>query len=497
MAQKIGTTRLAHFKIRPPEEGTSFDKVNVDDQGQYEIIIEVVKEAQGKNGVWQPVKLTAQERNSLTVAEMSADDDQVLAPDWTCHEQRGAYDPDLGTDDYLDDMKSPLCERNPQIEYLRRYVHCTPTALIARMILGGQTYTTYCFVGVIGSNFRAVVESVRPFVRLHNYEKAVDTKLSTFNILFPGRQTSSSELYANDRHQCKVIVEVVVEEKSADGVWVERSLTPQERESATITAYSADKQAVLPRGYSVDKDKNIYDSGLRRLDTESPAAGGYDYRSTDPRTEVIDRYLRFAPGVPIEPSSFMARIIVGGQTFTTYGRIGNPSITMTPTRPYVLRVRDLNAFRVDALNPGGHYDADLDVYYWVPKDGTKFLVNRGLDAPLPIPNEGRRVQSYYAHNGGSGIDRSRKVAVLLGDRVNDLVRMGDIQDDDIVNRNTLVNVASHDTIMRAVRLSRKFLPLGAGKRRPLWRLWCMFGCEHAFYVDESDYGNVIHITDHS
>lgn len=497
MAQKIGTTRLSHFKIRPAEEGASFDTANVNDQHQYEIIIEVVKEAHGKNGVWQTVKLTAEERDSLTVAAMSAADDQVLAPDWTCHEQRGAYDPDLGTDDYLDDMNPPLYERNPQIEYLRRYVSCTPAALIARMILGGRTYTTYCFVGVIGGNFRVVVESVRPFVRYHNNEKAVETRLSTFKILFPGGYTSSNELYANNRHQCKMIIEVVVEEELPDGKWVERSLTAQERESATITAYSADTQAVLPRGYSVDKDKNIYDSGLRRLGTDSPAVGGFDDRVTDPRAEVIDRYLRFAPGVPIEPLRFMARIIVGGQIFTTYGRTSNPYITMTPTRPYVLRVNDLTAYRVDILNPGGHHDADLDVYYWVPKDGTRFLVNRGLDASLPLANEGRRVQSYFAHNGGTGSGRSRKIAVLLSDRVNDLVRMSDIQDDDIMNRNTLVNVASHDTIMRAVRLTRKYVPFGSGKLRPLWRLWCIFGCEHAFYVEDSEYGNVMYISDHS
>lgn len=120
--------------------------------------------------------------------------------------------------------------------------------------------------------------------------------------------------------------------------------------------------------------------------------------TNDPRAEIIERYMRVAPGIPLESIRFMARIIVGGVVYTTYGYVGNSFITLSPVRPYVIRVGELTVNRYDVFN--GAVSTDLDMYYVRPSmGGVEFLMNKGLDTPLSLPSEGLKFQSCYAHDG--------------------------------------------------------------------------------------------------
>ena len=319
-------------------------------------------------------------------------------------------------------------------------------------------------------------------------------KVSTFKIFASGGQPQTDALYANNLHQCKIDVEIVKEEELPDSNWVIRNLTNEERDSLTVTLYSSDPQAALPARWAVDKNKNMFDTGLRQSGAEANVPGSDELQhNSDPRVEVIVRYMRCESGAPIESFRFMARIIIGGVIYTTYGFTGASFVTITPTRPYVIRASELVVNRYDVYS--GAMASDLDIYYARPvMGGVRFLMNRGLDTPLSLPGEGLKFQSCYAHS--AGMFSSRKIGVLLGDDVNAVVRFGDISNDGVVDPNVVIKADHHNTPMRIARLARLSIPFGSGDIKTPLRLIDNFGCEQAYYINQDEEGNVAYFTDY-
>ncbi|CRL96513.1 MULTISPECIES: hypothetical protein [Pseudomonas] len=365
-------------------------------------------------------------------------------------------------------------------------------------ILREDTRSAWTLIDNVGTTqkYRLSKSSGGFGMRVEDYEEIAETNVKVFKIFFPSGQPNSNELYTNNRHQCKVLIEVVKEETLDGSIWVEKPLTNEEKKSATITFYSSDKFAPLPTGWSVDTDKNIFDTGIRSLDAENSVCDDSGYTVTnDPRAEIIERYMRVAPGIPLESIRFMARIIVGGVVYTTYGYVGNSFITLSPVRPYVIRVGELTVNRYDVFN--GAVSTDLDMYYVRPSmGGVEFLMNKGLDTPLSLPSEGLKFQSCYAHDGGA-LGRSRKIGVLLGDDVNAVVRFGDIANDGLVDPNIIIKADHHNTVMRIARVTRPSISFGSGDTKTPLRLIDNYGCEQAYYINQSEDGNTAYFTDYN
>jgi hypothetical protein len=235
--------------------------------------------------------------------------------------------------------------------------------------------------------------------------------IESFRIFFTNGQTDASNLYANGRHQTKVEIELLKKEMGPDGNWIDSKLTEAEQLSLTVVGYSSNSSAQLPRGWSVDYVKNQFDTGLwvRGGASELPMESNTCV-TADATGEAFSRYMRCDNSVPIEPQRFMAKIIVGGKIYTTYSYHGNSYISITPVKPYVLRPNDLHQIIHDP-----YYNREtrtaVDVYYWLPPSGVRFVDNKGFDSSLAIPNEGTRFQTCYARNSYQGI-HSAKIGVI-------------------------------------------------------------------------------------
>lgn len=308
-------------------------------------------------------------------------------------------------------------------------------------------------------------------------------------IKLPSDQVSTNALYANGRHQCKVQVELIIERETLGGLWEATTPLEAERESVSVTRYSSNVNEPLPGGWSCDHGKNIYDTGLWRGNAELQPSTEPDVE-TGLTMDLIDRYLRFSPGVPIETVRFMARVVVDGVAYTTSYVLGgsahDSSISVTPVRPYILKAADMAEY-VD-------YDAfigetaDVDIYYWTPPSGLTFVADRGLDAPLFIPSEGRQCMTSFIKNASwsgnkIGVIRLSRQVLYLSDVHQGLQSPGY---DSVVRFNQV------STIMRAVRL-KSFLVQGNGDSRSKWRLWDNYGCEHVFWLEAFNNGNKIRL----
>ena len=326
--------------------------------------------------------------------------------------------------------------------------------------------------------------------------------LKTFEIMLPGGGTSTEELYSNGRHQCKVEVEVVVMQLRADGSSVQVPLTTEQRNSLTITVFSNNANEPLPRGWSCDKDKNIYDVGLRRAGaeavstdqgTETEAASRWRREAVD----VVNRYMRADPSASNEKVRFMATIDVDGVRYTTNYSFGDISfssyVIIGSVRPYKLGVHEL----VQHTDIHAYQDdyCDIDVYYWTPPSGLRFLVNRGLDSPLFLPWEGRSSTSSY-NNNFDRWERTYKGGIVYGKDVpNPTVLISDIFKGHPHGDQTVVKFNDRPTIMRAVRYRENKFRDVALDHKSKWRLWDNYGCEQVYMIERADSGNVISLKD--
>lgn len=321
-------------------------------------------------------------------------------------------------------------------------------------------------------------------------------RLAHFEISLPSGQPSTTALYANGRHQCKVTTDVIVERETEEGYWERVRMTDEERESLTVTLYSGNVNQPLPAGWHCDKEKNIYDSGLwvrgGEPEVESHAEKVLDEK-TPLQNEVVERYMRVDPDRPIDSIKFMARIVLGGITYTTNysGEVSfDSSVTILPTRPYVLKVDDLNVY-VDRQAFSDNY-ASAVVHYWSPKAGLRFLVNRGLDTPLSVPDEGFLFQTTYI-----------KSLSLLYTKVGVVTS----RDDPSVGIPISAIYSQHPSGSKLVRFNQVLTNMRAvivlvsrplsvnGDARSKWRLWDSFGCEHIFWLQVTDNGASVELKD--
>lgn len=316
--------------------------------------------------------------------------------------------------------------------------------------------------------------------------------LLLFKISLLSGGESTNALYANGRHQCKVQIEVIIQKEKEDGGWETVRLSQEERDSVTVTAFSADANAPLPPGWSCDRTKNMFDSGILSLEGDGVIEDlkGSNKRSLD-QVELVDRYLRFGDGGGIAGQRFMAKIVLGGVTYTTNNVGERSSIYVTPKAPYILRVSDFES-HVDRDAYADKY-CDVDVYYWWPKASLHLRVNRGLDTPMPDPNQGFSFQSTYIKTfldiGGRPYFKG---GVLVGfDELNPRVRLADIFRGHPEEGSRLVRFDKVSTIMRAVRVRMVGTSPTSGDKKTIWRLWDNYGCEHAFRLVQADEGNVI------
>jgi len=226
-------------------------------------------------------------------------------------------------------------------------------------------------------------------------------KISTFKVYLAGGQVEASDLYANGRHQRKIEIEVVKQKELPEGGWIDVSLTDAEQASLTITRFSEDEYAPLPKGWSCDKEKNRFDTGLWVRGAEAKLPDDVEHSLvTDSGSEWFERYMRFDSEVPIETQRFMAKIVVGGEVYTTYNFVGNRYVIITPVRPYVIRPRDLIEIHENAFfNP--RTKTDIDIYHWLFPPGLKAVMNIGLTSPMYLAYEGVRFQTSFTAKSGN------------------------------------------------------------------------------------------------
>ncbi|AZF19846.1 hypothetical protein [Pseudomonas sp. R3-52-08] len=345
----------------------------------------------------------------------------------------------------------------------------------------------------------SLVPNADYFLRLEDYEFRPETNIRNFKIIFPDGLPTSNALYANGRHQCKVLIEATKEEYLPDGTWRAVPLTRAECNSATVTLYSVNDGQALPSGWSCDTSKNIYDSGLwtRGSEKNDPEKlAGMDYAGPGPLVEIIDRYMRVDPSRPIEPMRFMARIVVDGKVYTTYHSSGGEYVTITPTRPYTVKAAELISFPdLDAYNDE---IADCDIYYWLLPSTLRFLVNKGLDRPLSMDNEGDYFTTCWS-TYHSAVKRYLKAGVLVTKDSPELrIRMKDVHRHIYGGgdgTNPYIPFNKHNTMMRAVRLQVKNTTFTTGDTHTPWRLWDNHGCEHVYRLEMHENGTRILLKD--
>lgn len=326
--------------------------------------------------------------------------------------------------------------------------------------------------------------------------KAVETvRITRMRIVLPNGQSSTSELYANDRHQCKVQIEVLAERENSDGYWEPITLSKEERDSVTVTRYSANPREPLPPGWSCDRDKNIYDTGLwsRGAVIHSPEQNdGPAEMTAGVLNEVIDRYMRFNSTTAIESHRFMATIQLGGKIFSTNpSSVGqDSSINILPIRPYVLKVADLVEYH-DISAQSDSY-TDVDVYYYSTPSGLKIVSSRGLDNPLLVQNEGDYFQTSFCQEINDSGFRWCKAGVVISKDVPGLqLRTQDVHRGSNP-LNPYVEFNKISTIFRAVKLWSKS-SITTGNTSSKWRVWDNYGCEHVFFMAPADSGRRIEL----
>lgn len=657
--------RLSGLSIRRPAGTEVANGLYANGRHQCEVIIDVVKETCGPDGVWGRSLLTEEERASVTVVSWSEHDNQTLTAGWRCDKERNEFVLGLWMDspteefgcgqvvEHVDDARG---------ESIRRYLRCAPDAPIgaevfmACVVIEGGIYTSYGLskgagatvaispvapfelkasdlelymdtqAYVAGATYRtevhiyywmppAKIEFVRNFgfenplnmpgegedfkstlffqnplenrwsnivgtcihkdhpsarlylddirpglpapsenplcrfnerttimraVRLKsivtyknsdtrsvwtlldNYGTEQKFTLSPMNPEIPGfpflilrgaiiqppvyllhfkvrlpvGEKFTDELYNNGRHQCKVVVEVAIEQLQPEGGWAPARLTQAQRDSVTITRFSANPHEPLPRGWSCDREKNKYDSGLWQGAASHDERDGNvlaEQQGSRNQMETVDRYMRVDSSVPIETIEFMASITLDGKTYTTNSAQGDipfvSSVEIRARRSYRLWKKDLVLYH--DIHAYTDNDYDIDVYYWTPPSGLRFVENLGLDNPYD-PDSGPSFHTSYRISFRGAM----KAGVLIRmDELNPRVVISNIDSRDPQGHLKLVRADRGQTIMRAVRFQAKKLSASTSNTLSVWRLWDNYGCEHMFKLGQADSGNVIDLLD--
>ncbi|AZF41138.1 hypothetical protein C4J87_0963 [Pseudomonas sp. R1-43-08] len=312
-------------------------------------------------------------------------------------------------------------------------------------------------------------------------------------------QDTTDALYANSRHQCKVSIELSVEQEGVDGLWEEVRPRADEKDSATITLYSANANQPLPAGWACDTARNIYEIGLWNRSVEGGKGDETEEQITQQKMglpnaiEIIDRFMRLETGASIEARRLMARIVIDGKVYTTNfsdAEINFDSwVHISPRQPFRVRVADL-VRTVDHAYWEFSTDTDIDVWYWLPPPGLKFVSQMGLDSPMWLFDEGIYFQTTFVHRSDK---HYRKVGVVIGHdipganpKIYDIHRT-------LPDPTHRVPFNRVNTIMRAMWVSgKKGMP--EGDARTPWRLLDNYGCMHAYTMQRR--GNNIELLDY-
>ena len=334
---------------------------------------------------------------------------------------------------------------------------------------------------------------------------AGDSQVKVFSIEAFNGQPYTTELYPNERHQCRVNLLVLKEVENAEGHWIQAPLTQAEIDSATVTGFGPPTQS-LPKGWYCDKTKNEYDAGLRPIAGEvkkkrkasAHDAGAHPSRLKGVLVELIPRYMRVGSNIPIDTQRFMGRITVGGKIYTTNGNYGVGNflsfVDIKPTPGYTLRTSDLAGYSdLNAFSGTvGNNKVDIDVYYfWPLLVGLRFIDNLGLFWPAKISGEGANFQSVLAHHIGKGV--RNKIGVVGPTNVLDFsLRVNDVHSTNVDNHPVVFN--RRPTIMRAVRY-KGWMDTPDVEVRAQWRLLDNYGFLFSCYLNWSGDRNLVGVED--
>ncbi len=330
------------------------------------------------------------------------------------------------------------------------------------------------------------------------------TKLSVFQIGIAGTTASSTnELYANNRQQCKVVINIL--KVTWDGSsWQKTNLTQSEINSLTVLPYSAALFPPQAPGWSCDTAANSYTSGLRRsalsFEQSGPSSTAETVRQVASRStandapEVFYRYMRSAT---TQRQDFMACVTLDdGTKYSTHYDNGDERyesvIGIQPQAPYALRVADLASSRQDAYQVEYEKNKwiDVDTYYWT------------LPSGLWIHGE-----SF----SGAGWTTD-KLEFAYGKRVDNVLRLGmaikvgvtsltvgeidgQVASNYAPNQVPLINA---NTVMRGARYSNENTNNGANyDYRLYWTVIDNFGCESRFVLiaNTADKGDTLTLLD--
>lgn len=311
-------------------------------------------------------------------------------------------------------------------------------------------------------------------------------RLSHFRITCRDGSGFTSELYANGRHQCEIIVEVIKEEINDVGVLEHVALSEQELSSIEIFSISVDGVQALTNGWSCDKVKNIYSKGLwarewnDRLETDSYDPG--------PIVQRVYRYIRFSPQGTMNAITVVAHVVLDGQVYITNsgvleGASFNSSVTIQPIEPFRLYVKDLVLHKHAESNT----DFYATVYFWTPPEGVVFFENKGLDRPLKLEYEGDHFQTCYAHVM-QGNDSQHKGGVVM-DKVGAVMREDIFKPYGWPVYNYHVPTQSRSTTMRAFTARSRSLKVDESEdSHSTWSLIDNFGNQQQFIMETAGPG---------
>lgn len=328
-----------------------------------------------------------------------------------------------------------------------------------------------------------------------------NVRLAHFEIQTVVGNVATNTLYANDRHQCKVIVLIAKAVIDDFGYSKFQALTAAERASLTITQYSTNPDAPLPSGWSCDVGKNEYDSGLW-VRTQADEANSHSIQQSPQtamisgRVEMLERFMRVHPAQPIQTQRFMARIQVAGKVYTTNFNDAdgafNSWVEILPQRPYILRVADLSRYVDIRAYEDATKKINVHVNYWKPPRGLLFFKNEGITNPLSVVDEGRLFMTSDA-NSGVGTFRKSGTVKAAHDQVQRIF-MADIQRGIYSGDGPEVECDLWNTVMKAFMLQGGVTPV-ASRDTGHWRLIDNFGCEHKYRLKLSILPYSLDLTD--
>ncbi|MGQ7861297.1 hypothetical protein ACUN0G_18700 [Pseudomonas sp. 32A] len=328
-----------------------------------------------------------------------------------------------------------------------------------------------------------------------------NVRLKTFDIEFPspgGGNVVSSEVYLGGKQQCQVDIIVQKEKKNADGIWELEAFDEKELESATVVEYSTNPAATMPDGWYCDTKRNEFNMGRWSGLLEAPSTNAvHSNPIIQPipgigPLENVKRYLR-CDQTSAGSQKFMARITVGNKTYTTNMLRDNinyqSSVTVRSQEPYTLSPErldhwaDTNAFSVS--------NVDVDIYYWTPPLGLRFVENIPPTCPVILDDpsvQGDHFDIYYTWDIGRGI---RQIGgVIRGNTV------GNITMNSLLKKssggNELIPANKRNTIMRAARVKAWLNnPNTDQQGASIWTMVDSYGCSHHYYLTETDNYNVM------